>query len=161
MEFRFLTESDAEDISRFIHDVWVDTYAPIVKGGREWAERIFDNWVGPERIRKDMAMGYFYADLVVGDDVVGLASAGKEGDAIFISKLYIMPEFRRRGYGQQALDLIFDLGREQGCTSAKLQVNPRNEAAISFYKKYGFRTVGRNEYERGYTDVMSTVLRRP
>ena len=64
MEFKYLAAEDAEEASAFVHDMWVDTYAPIVLGGRERAENIFDDWIGPDKIRKDMSRGHFFIYIV-------------------------------------------------------------------------------------------------
>ncbi|MBE6517971.1 MAG: N-acetyltransferase [Thermoplasmata archaeon] len=162
MELIFLNESDAESISEYIHDMWVDTYAPIIKGGRQHAEDIFDDWVGPGRIRKDMSMGHFYAYPVKDGRILGLMSAGKEGDELFISKVYIAPEHRGEGYGSEAVKLVLDYGRARACKRAVLEVNPKNENAKRFYSGLGFKKVGVREYESGaYTDLMVVAGRRP
>lgn len=162
MELIFLNESDAESISEYIHDMWVDTYAPIVRGGRQHAEDIFDDWVGPGRIRKDMSMGHFYAYPVQNGQVLGLVSAGKEGEDLFISKVYIAPEYRGEGYGSEAMKLVLDYGRDRACKRAVLEVNPKNESAKKFYAELGFAKIGIHEYEAGgYTDLMAVDLRRP
>jgi len=161
MEFETLSESDAEGISAYVHDMWVDTYSGIIIGGRARAESIFDNWIGPEKIRSDMRAGHFFAYLVTEGTRVGLISAGKEGDDLMISKVYIGPEHRRRGYATEAMEYIFDYGRQKGCSRAVLEVNPRNTAAISFYENIGFRGIGQNVYEYGYTTLMAADLRRP
>ena len=79
MEFEFLGPEDAVEISSYLHDMWVATYAPLLDGGMERAESIFPDWAGPERIRSDMASGLFFAYPKVDGKVIGLISAGKEG----------------------------------------------------------------------------------
>jgi ribosomal protein S18 acetylase RimI-like enzyme len=160
MEFVFLSEAEAEDISAFIHDVWVDTYAPILVGGRERAESIYDDWVGPEKIRRDMAAGHFFAYPMVEGVPIGMVSAGAEGRDLMISKIYILPDQRGKGYGRGCLQFILGYGREHGCSRALLEVNPKNESAIRFYRENGFKKVGENIYEVSNTEVMATDLRR-
>ena len=65
MELKFLSPEDAEEMSEYIRPIWIDTYAPIVPGGRERAERIFNDWVGPDKVRHDMENGYFFAYVMV------------------------------------------------------------------------------------------------
>ena len=161
MELIYLTESDADEASAFVHDMWVDTYAPIVKGGRQHAEDIFDDWVGPRKIVSDMRRGHFFAYLVIDGKNIGLISAGKEEDDLEISKIYILPEYRGSGIGREALEFLLDKGRELGGKRAHLEVNHDNASAIGFYERFGFRPVSKNVYEHSYTLIMAVELRPP
>ena len=53
---------------------------------------------------------------------------------------------------------MLEYGREKGCRRAVLEVNPRNSAAISLYKGRGFRPVGLNMHDVGYTQIMAAFL---
>jgi len=161
MDFRILSWEDAESISDYVHDMWVDTYAPIILGGRERAEDIFDDWVGPGKIRKDMASGHIFVYAVMDGEVVGLLSAGKEGDELFISKMYISPDHRHKGIGKECMDYLLDYGRENGCRMASLEVNPLNTVAKRFYESNGFVEREKKHYQYGYTLIMAADLRPP
>jgi ribosomal protein S18 acetylase RimI-like enzyme len=154
MEFILADESDAEVISQFIHDVWVDTYAPIIIGGRVRAESIFDDWVGPMKIRSDMSHGYSFWFIWSGGERIGVISSGRDGDDYIISKMYMLPQFRGKGAGSEAMRFLLEDCRRSGCRRAVLEVNPRNYSAIEFYKSNGFEEVGRNQYVYGYTLLM-------
>ena len=158
MEFRIVTPDEAESMSEYIRPIWIETYAPIVLGGRQRAESIFDDWVGPAKVRRDMEAGHFFAYIIKDGARVGLISAGKEGDDLLISKLYVDPEFRHNHIGREAFAYLLEYGRENGCKRAVLEVNPKNEAAISLYRKCGMEEVGKKQYEYSYTSVMAIDL---
>ncbi len=138
--------------------MWVDTYADIIYGGRERAELIFDDWVGVEKIKRDMAAGHFFAYITDEGARVGLVSAGKEGSDLVVSKIYIHPDHRRKGYGAFALGYMLDYGRKEGCSRAILEANPRNGPALDFYRKHGFEIAGTHAYEYGPVYVMALNL---
>ena len=70
------------------------------------------------------------------DEVYDLShNPSKEG---WIGLLYVKPDHRGRGVGQELLDKIEDYSTAQGCTSIKLLVLSDNISAIDFYKKSGF-----------------------
>ena len=161
MEFRYLTAEDAEEASAFVHDMWVDTYAPIVLGGRERAENIFDDWIGPNKIRRDMSRGHFFIYIVEEGKEIGLMSAGKEDDGLEISKIYLLPEYRGRGLGRKCMEFMMERGRELGCKRAYLEANHDNKNALAFYESLGFRQDGINQYDHSYTLVMARELRSP
>jgi len=55
----------------------------------------------------------------------------------------IMPEYQRMGLGTQLMDTLTAHLRAKGIPGVMLGVGSGNEKGISFYKKYGFKTVGR------------------
>ena len=59
----------------------------------------------------------------------------KEG---WIGLLYVKPDYRGNGIGQELLGKMKDYFIVQGCTSIKLLVLSDNANAIGFYKKIGF-----------------------
>ena len=158
MELEFLSPKDAEGISEYVHKMWVDTYAPIVPGGRDRAERIFNEWVGPEKIRKDMENGFFFAYVLQDGERVGMISAGVQGRDLEVSKIYIHPDYRHLHIGGEALDYMLDYGKDKDCDRAILEVNPRNRAAISLYESRGFRPIGQNPHDVGYTLLMAAFF---
>jgi ribosomal protein S18 acetylase RimI-like enzyme len=158
MEFVPVARSDAEEVSSFVHDMWVDTYAPIVTGGRARAEAIFDDWVGPAKIRSEIDRGHEFFMIVSEGATVGMLGAGPEGDDYLISKMYIIPECRGKGIGSRAMQFALEKGREAGCARAILEVNPLNTPAVNMYIRNGFEEAGRNQYEYGYTLIMAKKL---
>lgn len=59
----------------------------------------------------------------------------KEG---WIGLLYVKPDYRGSGIGQELLDKMKDYFIVQGCTCIKLLVLSDNAKAMGFYKKSGF-----------------------
>ena len=60
------------------------------------------------------------------------------GDMCFNCWIGIVPEHRMKGYGTQLMEYALTAAREKGYTKAGLLVNPRNVAAVEFYKQMGF-----------------------
>ena len=86
--------------------------------------------------------GYKYAVVICGDQKAGyFAYDGKAEKEVFISKLYIHKDFRRRGLGRRILDFISNEARVLGCTAMTLSVNKDNSNSIQFYIAYGFQTI--------------------
>lgn len=69
---------------------------------------------------------------------IGFAHARLESDICKLDKLYIHPDFQRRGVGRALLDEIKVFARTRGATVMCLQVNRGNLAAIAAYQRYGF-----------------------
>ncbi len=70
------------------------------------------------------------------DEIYDLShNPSKEG---WIGLLYVKPDYRGCGVGQELLDKMKDYFIAQGCTSIKLLVLSDNASAVDFYKKSGF-----------------------
>jgi diamine N-acetyltransferase len=60
------------------------------------------------------------------------------GRDAFIDELYIEPEFRRRGYGRQAMEFVAERARELGVAAVHLEVDRGNEAGMALYRRAGY-----------------------
>lgn len=158
MELSYICPERAEEFSAFLRPLWVDTHAPLINGGREWAEFVFERWGGIDRIRDDLSKGHFYAYIIIDGKRIGVVSAGAEDEKLIVGRLYILPEYRGRGIGSECLEYILDYGRDRGCRMAELCVNPKNNNAIALYSKFGFKETSRKQNERGYTSIMTMEL---
>jgi ribosomal protein S18 acetylase RimI-like enzyme len=79
-------------------------------------------------------------DLPVGYMVltVGFSFEFRGHDA-FIDELYIDSNFRRRGYGQQAVAFLEERARELGVNAVHLEVDQGNDPAFELYRQSGYR----------------------
>ncbi len=80
---------------------------------------------------------YTYYFLVEGRDIVGYTGISKKKDYLFLSKLYLLKEYRHIGLGKKAFDEI-----KKMCTNKIiLTVNKHNSSAYNAYLKYGFKVI--------------------
>ena len=91
--------------------------------------------------------------LLDGDKPVGLADldplrASEEGCG-WLSLLYLIPEYRGKGYGIQALGRAVVGFRMQGRRALRLLAAEDNAAACAFYRREGFSCVGEEEGSHG------------
>ncbi|NCB50522.1 MAG: GNAT family N-acetyltransferase [Clostridia bacterium] len=81
-----------------------------------------------------------------GGDFAGLIELnperGKNENIGWISLFYLVPKYRRRGFGVQLLGYSAAYFAHRGRKAIRLHVAVTNERAIKFYKKYGFIEVG-------------------
>jgi ribosomal protein S18 acetylase RimI-like enzyme len=69
-----------------------------------------------------------------------LEFGGLEG---IVTDLFIESEYRNRGLGRNALELVDDYCRSAGIRTVELQVEEHNKSAQAFYRKLGFRKLRR------------------
>lgn len=82
-----------------------------------------------------------------GDEPVGLVDMDTEKGAGagygWISLLYLVPEYRHKGYGIQLLARALAAYSDMGRKALRLTVAEENTAAFEFYKRHGFEVLSR------------------
>ncbi|KQV82723.1 GNAT family N-acetyltransferase [Rhizobium sp. Root1220] len=92
---------------------------------------------------------------------VGYAAMSDEmTKTVVLHLLYVLPKLHRQGIGR---DIFSEL---ETCFPdaevMRLEVEPRNTAAIAFYHAHGFADVGRNENDApGQSGIATLILEKP
>ncbi len=60
----------------------------------------------------------------------------------YLNMLYLVPEARGRGLGNQLHDYIIQIFQQVGVVKAQLSVSPTNQRALAFYKKHHWQDLG-------------------
>jgi predicted GNAT superfamily acetyltransferase len=83
------------------------------------------------------------------------------GAFVYIDRIIIAPEARRKGIGFSLYQDLEMFSRERGIPIMTCEYNlrPRNEESRLFHQKYGFREVGRQETEQGKKTVSLQIKR--
>ena len=67
----------------------------------------------------------------------------------------VRPSLGRRGFGAALFTALLDAAEQRGCNSVSLEVNEHNLPARAFYKKLGFKIVGRRtKFYNGCQDAL-------
>ena len=82
--------------------------------------------------------------------IIGYVMADEERNLIV--SIAVHPDYRRRGYGKMLMEHVLKFMRGK----VILQVRKSNEAAINFYKKLGFREMGK--IRKYYIDGEDAIL---
>ncbi len=79
-----------------------------------------------------------------------------------IKRIYLLSRFHGGGLGKHMAQQAIDAARERGARRVLLGVYARNEAAIGFYARMGFRKVGTRTFNVGHRfyddDIMGLTL---
>lgn len=79
------------------------------------------------------------------DKIIGYVCLWKILDEIQISNIAVSPERRRRGIGEEMMQRVLKMAKEEDYRRISLDVRISNKAAISLYEKFGFREAGRRK----------------
>lgn len=76
---------------------------------------------------------------------------------IELNRLYSHQKFLGKGIGQKLMDECFRIAKENDCDAMWLGVWEFNPRAQAFYRKYGFREVGKHIFQLG-SDAQTDLL---
>jgi ribosomal protein S18 acetylase RimI-like enzyme len=61
------------------------------------------------------------------------------GHDAFVDELYLLPAYRRRGFGRRAMAFVEQQAREMGVQAMHLEVDRGNDAALELYRRTGYQ----------------------
>ena len=61
------------------------------------------------------------------------------GRDAFVDEFYLLPEFRRHGWGRKAMSFVEEAARSLNVTALHLEVVRQNAAALQVYRRLGFK----------------------
>lgn len=93
-----------------------------------------------------IALPTAFATLHVHGEPIGFGLAVLERGAVGLYDIVVDPSQRRQGHGGTLTRALLHWGREQGASSAYLQVREQNEAARRLYAGLGFEDLYRYHY---------------
>ena len=147
-QIRNADQTDVHVISLLAHAIWPDTYGSILNDAQ--LNYMLNYFYSEDSLKKQMDDGQHFLLALSNAETVGFASyshSNKTG-LYKVHKLYVHPMLHGHGFGKKLLDRIIKDVKPKGGTRLSLNVN-RNNRAISFYEKYGFRKVGEEDVAIG------------
>ena len=128
-------EDLAQRISGLAYRIWHECYEGVVT--HEQVDYMLNSYHSPDAILEEMAEGYEYIVLRDSGKDIGYCGFHNEGDRIYIGKLYLLKEYRGKGYGSRMFDIIDRYAKANGVDKEYLRVNKGNPT-VDIYKKKGF-----------------------
>jgi ribosomal protein S18 acetylase RimI-like enzyme len=153
-----LTLEELQHVQHIAHQTWPSTFKEILTPDQiqymlEWMYNL-------DTLKQQFYKGQeFYAvkenDRFIGFTAIELHHPEKE--KLKIHKLYVLPEFHGKGIGRALVDQVKDVAIAEAMKTIILNVN-RFNPAVSFYEKYGFRTVKEEVIDIGNGFVMDDFV---
>lgn len=123
-----------------------------------------------EKIRKELShpdsrFYFIYSnETLAGYLKVNINSAQSEPmgpDALEVERIYVLQEYHKQGLGKALLNYAHDIARQLNKNKIWLGVWEKNENAIGFYKKQGFKKSGSHSFFMGddeQTDIIAEKI---
>jgi GNAT superfamily N-acetyltransferase len=152
---RTLEKSDLEALFDVAQRAWRYTYRGILPP--DFIERWIDANYSAEIILplfpaiQAGEMAFFVATDT--NNIVGFANMGDRGRGIELIRIYLLPEYMRKGIGSALLEECEKFAIGRGSSSYFCYVVARNKIGVHFYQKHKFRHVPlKDEYGQWYME---------
>lgn len=158
IEIAEIGAADLPRVQALAHAIWPEAFAGILP-----AERIpgmLAEIYALDTLAADIsARGHRYWIAAVDGADAGFVSAYREGERVWIKKLYVRAAARGLGLGKRLMDT--GIAAFPGTTSVGLYVNNGNAPAIGFYRSRGFAVEAEVPVRMGPYDFTDFVMARP
>jgi len=140
--FRIASDRDIPVIQDLSSRIWREHYPGIISHGQ--IDYMLGKMYASEVIADEVLhKGYRYVVVQRGQQAVGYIAYRFEddGEAVMISKLYLLPSLHGKGIGRQMLQHVKNDAFRRGAKRITLFVNKNNTKAIAAYERFGFAKV--------------------
>ncbi len=141
-------------VADLAHRIWPICFAHFLS--REQIDNMLMRIYNPESLAKQLADGHRFWLASADSLPVGFASAYRDGDAIWLKKLYVLPNQQKGGIGKALMEAA--IAGFQPAQTCRLLVNPKNVSAQDFYLRQGFRKTGELPVKMGDFDFIDFIF---
>ena len=135
-----LTDEELLITEKLADIVWRAHYIPIV--GKAQIDYMLEKFQSFAAMKQQIAEGYRYYLIYENNEAAGYFAIQERGRSLFLSKLYVLEDWRNRGLAKLALDFIEKEANTAGLEQIDLTVNKENTGSIAAYERMGFKNAG-------------------
>lgn len=135
-EIRTVRSDEFAELEQVAVKVWHQSYDGLI--GPDQVNYMITMFQNADAFRKQVSEGYVYRGLYVDGKLAGYTGSVREKDRVFISKLYLLEEYRGQGFGRKLLEDVLSLYPEY--SSFYLTVNKHNPT-LGMYEHFGFKVI--------------------
>eukprot|EP01083_Nonionella_stella_P159321 519633_1 len=124
-----------------------------------YEDKFYNEIVSPDN--RDITQLLNHADMVVGAICSRVETPVDGPQRLYIMALGVLTLFRRYGFGAKCLDLVKESAQKRGLDAIYAHVQISNDAAVAFYKSYGFEVIEtvENYYKEGIVPRNAFLIR--
>ena len=160
VHIRTCVPSDEQALTLVGQATFLESFAGVLSGAdilahcaTQHSPEIYRAWLADTRVRT------WIAEMEPGQAPVGylvlapakLPLADLRDDDLEIKRIYLLHRVQGTGLGKRLMDEAIACAKQGGRSRLLLGVYGRNDHAIAFYKKYGFRAMGERRFLVGET----------
>lgn len=169
IKIRKATIEDAEMLAELSYQTFYDAFHAHPKNAPEDLADYMEKAFNPETVRAELAEeNSIFLVAEIENEIAGYAKVmiGAIEDGISaekpieLNRLYSHQKFLGKGVGARLMERCFRIAKENDCDVMWLGVWEFNPRAQAFYKKYGFREVGRHIFQLGSDPQIDLLMQK-
>ncbi len=150
-------ENDMKKLAGMADEIWKEHYISI--NALDCIEYMLEKFQSLEAIKNQIEnLNYEYYFVTYKDKIVGYTGIQPQGKELFLSKLYILQQYRGLSLGRKCFEFIRQQAVDKHLQGIRLTVNKKNFGSIEFYKHLGFKIVESVVTDIGNNYVMDDYI---
>ncbi len=139
-EFIKVTPTEFGKLAKIAKTCWQAAFTELL--GAQQVEYMVEKFQSEAAFERQTATeGYEYYFIVSDGETAGYVAVADHADRLFLSKLYLLPEYKSKGLGRAGLEFVKALAAQRDLTAVYLTVNKHNARAIAVYECFGFKRI--------------------
>ena len=137
-------------------EIWREHYISII--GEEQVEYMLEKFLSADALVEQINSGYEYFLMSYDYTFAGFAAVKEENGELFLSKLYVDKDFRKKGIGSYMFQKFIEICKLRELKKIWLTCNRNNTNSLEVYKKLGFTIVREEVADIGNGFVMDDYI---
>lgn len=137
LEITPVSKEKASLLASVAKPIWEEHFTPII--GKEQVKYMLGKFQSAEALSEQIDKGFSYYFFIYGSEIAGYTGIKKDGQSLFLSKIYIKKEYRGKKISKAGIEFMKKICLREGLNCIWLTVNRHNEMAIAAYKAMGFK----------------------
>lgn len=161
MEFSLekANQNSAALISNLANTIWNECYSEVVP--QKITSFLLENFQTPEAIAHQIEKeNYLYYLIKYQGKIVGYTAIVPETKYLYLSKIYILKEYRKLGLFSKTLQNHIEFAKKHNLSELRLNVNRHNKNALAAYQKAGFEILEEVDKDFGGGIVLEDYVMR-
>lgn len=151
------TDLNIAEMAEFAASIWREYWTSILPEGQ--AEYMIEKFQSKEAMKRQVeSENYSYFYIVADGNRAGYTGLSCRDGYLFLSKLYILKDFRHQHVATRAFPFIVDFAKKHGYDRVVLTVYKGNVNAIRAYEKLNFRKTDATVTDIGSGYVMDDYI---
>ncbi len=150
------TTSEINQVVDLGDEIWKEHYTPII--GSEQVNYMLEKFQSVPAVQNQIQDGYSYFLIRNNKVNIGYLSVQPRENVLFLSKIYLLKNFRGLGLFSFALKFIEEIAIDQKLSIMQLTVNKHNTKSISAYEAKGFIKIKSAVFDIGNGFVMDDFV---